>query len=226
MSMKIVVPTPNLAQSLAFYNKLNFTVEGTDTEYHAIDGKICIEISRNKKHRKGLRIYNSDADKLIALLAKHTEILKVDDTTIAIDRNGLWYYISETESTLGERNATSILGTNFGISIETAHMTHTMELLQIIGFEIQMNNAEQGFVQLKTKDDFYISLMKPTSCPHLFNNPALNYFNGKENRRIIENIKSTGLPIFEEITAFNREGVVDNISLCDPSGLGFFIFND
>ena len=52
-------------------------------------------------------------------------------------------------------------------------------------------------------------------------------FNGKENNpKVIQNIRNVGIPIAEEITTFNKEGIVDNIIIQDPGGYGFFIFND
>jgi hypothetical protein len=68
--------------------------------------------------------------------------------------------------------------------------------------------------------------MAPNACPHLFFNPSLTYFNGKNNLQIIENIRKSGVDITEEITVFNKEGIVDNVILRDNGGLGFFIFSD
>ena len=68
--------------------------------------------------------------------------------------------------------------------------------------------------------------MKTGSCPHLFFNPSLTYFNGAKNLSIIQQIKTLQIPITEEITHFNKEGIVDNIIIRDPGGLGFFLFSD
>ncbi len=68
--------------------------------------------------------------------------------------------------------------------------------------------------------------MKPNACPHLFFNPSLTYFNGKNNIDIIAKIRALNISITEEITHFNKEGKVDNIIIRDPGGFGFFLFND
>jgi hypothetical protein len=68
--------------------------------------------------------------------------------------------------------------------------------------------------------------MKPQTCPHLFFNPSLNFFNGEDNISIISKIRSLDIPITEEITHFNKENKVDNIIIRDPGGYGFFLFND
>jgi len=54
----------------------------------------------------------------------------------------------------------------------------------------------------------------------------LTYFNGKQNLEVIEKIRNNAIPITEEITHFNKEGIVDNIIIRDPGGYGFFIFSD
>jgi len=54
----------------------------------------------------------------------------------------------------------------------------------------------------------------------------LTYFNGKQNLKVIEQIRNNGISITEEITHFNKEGIVDNIIIRDPGGYGFFIFSD
>ena len=45
-------------------------------------------------------------------------------------------------------------------------------------------------------------------------------------KQLIQKIRDLKIPITEEITVFNDQGVVDNIIIRDPGGLGFFIFND
>ncbi len=89
-----------------------------------------------------------------------------------------------------------------------------------------MGSIAQGWVAFENGTSVGISIMKPMVCPHLFFNPGLTFFNGGKNLPIIQKIKTVGIPIAEEITVFNKEGIVDNVILCDPGGLGFFIFND
>jgi hypothetical protein len=69
--------------------------------------------------------------------------------------------------------------------------------------------------------------MKPNICPHLFFNPSMTYFNGKEgNPKVIAKVRELDIPIAEEITHFSKDGSVDNIIIRDPGGYGFFLFND
>ena len=57
-------------------------------------------------------------------------------------------------------------------------------------------------------------------------NPSLTYFNGGKNLPVNAAIREAGIPITEEITHFNEDGIVDNVILRDPGGYGFYIFND
>ena len=89
-----------------------------------------------------------------------------------------------------------------------------------------MGSAEKGWISMTNDNDFSVSLMSPNACPHSFYNPSLTYFNNKNNLSVIQKIRDLGIPIEEEITAFNPDGVADNIILRDAGGYGFFIFND
>jgi hypothetical protein len=120
-----------------------------------------------------------------------------------------------------------ITGNFAGLSIETTEMERSVEFWSALGYAITMGEASKGWVSLEADGCPGISLMKSMMCPHLFFNPSLTYFNGKEgNPKVIEAVRKEGIPITEEITHFNKEGLVDNIIIRDPGGLGFFLFND
>jgi hypothetical protein len=119
-----------------------------------------------------------------------------------------------------------VLGNFVGLSIESVDIAKSTEVWKELGFKI--NGApEQGWVSCINDDELTINIMKPFMCPHLFFNPSLTYFNGKENNPVvIQEIRNLKVPISEEITHFNDKGIVDNIIIRDPGGYGFFIFND
>lgn len=105
-------------------------------------------------------------------------------------------------------------------------MEKAIQIWQLLDFKQTMGGVEQGWICLTNEAGFTVSLMKPYSCPHLFFNPSLSYFNGADNLAVIEKVRATAIPITQEITHFNPKGIVDNVILRDPSGLGFFIFSD
>ena len=145
------------------------------------------------------------------------------------DSSGSRVYLMEGESGLSFQAAESsdaVLGNFAGMSLETTDIHRSVGLWEALGFEKGMGSVEQGWVTYTNADQFTVSFMKPNSCPHLFFNPSLTYFNSGKNPEVIEKIRALGIPITEEITAFNKEGIVDNIIIRDPGGYGFFIFND
>ena len=105
-------------------------------------------------------------------------------------------------------------------------MEKSQAVWEAIGFSLTMGTPGDAYIVLENSDGFPVSLMQPLNCPHLFFNPSMTFFNGANNPKIIDKIREAGLPITEEITHFNKQGIVDNIIIRDPGGYGFFLFND
>src|SRR5690606_15097168 len=110
-------------------------------------------------------------------------------------------------------------------TLESIGINRSFKIWELLGFKHTMGSADQGWVGF-SNDELSLSIMKPQTCPHLFFNPSLSYFNGKENLNVIQKIRDAGVSITEEITHFNKEGIVDNVIIRDPGGYGFFIFSD
>lgn len=119
-----------------------------------------------------------------------------------------------------------LLGTYAGISIETVSIQRSVDFYKAFGFTINMGHVDQGWISLENTDGTILSLMEVGSCSHSFANPSLTYFNGCKNLSVIEKIRQRGVVFFEEVNVFNKEGIVDNVILRDPGGLGVFVFND
>ena len=120
----------------------------------------------------------------------------------------------------------STVGDFASLSIESLSLKKSMDIYKIIGFTDISGSIEQGWISMTNTDGLSISLMPALTCPHLFFNPSLTFFNGSKNLEIIEKIRSLNIPITEEITHFNKDNIADNIIIRDPGGLGFFIFGD
>lgn len=229
MNSYIQTPTPNLKQSLDFYKKLNFSVLSEANPTIVSDGKMLIEINPDRVARAGVKLYRKDWKATVEELKKLTPVTSIDQGYLLSDPSGSRIYLMEraTEVTFdlsGLDQAT--VGNAAGVSLETTDIDKSIAIYEILGFSKIMGDIKQGFVVYQNEDEFAVSLMLANSCPHLFFNPSLTYFNGKNNLEIIENIRKSGVPITEEITTFNKEGIVDNIIIRDPGGYGFFIFSD
>lgn len=233
MTTIIHTPTNQLATSLSFYKKLKFETLSEADPVVVTDGKAIIEINPDRYARAGLKCFKRSWKAEVADLEKHTKVIPIDQGYLLSAPSGVWIYLMEQEWELApvsiamEDPCFGVPGNFMGLSLETIDMDASASIWQILGYEKSMGSVEQGWVTYTDASGFGVSLMKPLMCPHLFFNPSLTYFNGKENNPIIiDKIRALDIPIAEEITHFNQEGKVDNIIIRDPGGYGFFIFND
>lgn len=225
----IHTPTNNLQNSLDFYQKLGFKTVNHPELALVTDGKALIEINPDRFARAGVKMYQLNWSKEISKLKEITNVIKIDGGFILNDPSGTRIYLMEKEADFtfqAEEESFGIIGNFSGLSLETIDMNKSAEIWQILGLEKIMGDLNQGWVAFQNKAGFGVSLMKPMSCPHLFFNPSMTYFNGKKNIDIIQEIRDLGIPITEEITHFNEKNEVDNIIIRDPGGYGFFLFSD
>ncbi len=229
MQTIIHTPTNQIEKSLDFYRKLGFEICSNENPTLVTDGQVILEINPNRFARAGVKLLAPSWSLAVLKLEKLTTVVKIEDGYLLNDPSGTWIYLIETEEEWDydlSKTSSSILGNFAGLSLETVAMDQSLEIWKCIGFSKTMGSIEQGWIGLENENKMPLSIMKPNSCPHLFYNPSLTYFNGKNNPAIIDKIRSLAIPIAEEITAFNKEGIVDNIIIRDPGGYGFFIFND
>ena len=229
MKSIIHTPTNNLAGSLEFYSKIGFTKLPNTTLELVSDGKAVIEINPDRFARAGVKLISESWETVIEGVEQFANVLRIKNGYLLSDPSGMWIYLIEAQEDLNldlSEISSSVLGNYAGISLESTSINNSFHLWRLLGFNEQEGDLEQGWVTLRNSDGLIISLMMPLTCPHLFFNPSLTYFNGKKNVEIIEKIRSINIPITEEITHFNKEGIVDNIIIRDPGGYGFFLFND
>ena len=229
--MKVIIqtPTPDIEASRQFYSKLGFDLFESKNRILYNEGKILIHINPDKTARPGIQLLKPSWNKEAALLEPSVPLKKIEGGYLLTGPSGVWIYLLETEEEVGDlsgRTSSTTLGNYAGISLETVDMNRSSTFWKILGFQKSMGDESQGWMSCVSEDQTTISLMGPNLCPHLFYNPSLTFFNGKNNPAIINKIRALDIPITQEITHFNKEGIVDNIIIRDPGGLGFFIFND
>ncbi|MEL6823546.1 MAG: hypothetical protein AAFP70_17440, partial [Calditrichota bacterium] len=225
----IQTPANDLKSSLEFYTKLNFKVISEKEPAVVSDGKAFLEITTDKFTRAGIKLLSPNWEKIAAELQALTSVVKIENGYLLSEPSGMWIYLIETTDTYdfkSEESSTSVLGNYAGISLETVGDDLSLNILIKLGFKQVGGDTNQGWITVQNDDDLGITVMKPNMCPHLFTNPSLTYFNGGNNEQVIESIRDLNIPITEEITHFNKEGIVDNVIIKDPGGFGFFIFND
>ena len=144
--------------------------------------------------------------------------------SLEVSPSGTWIKLEQENRNILPVNKESLLGNYSGVCIETPELEKSFIYWQAKGFMGKLDE-KTNWCSLKNKNGDHISLLKINSCPHLFTNPYLAFFNGSKNKSIIEHIKSLQLPNAQEVI-FGRETTADNLILNDPGGVGFFVFND
>lgn len=227
MYVTINTPTNKKENSISFYQKLGFK-QADDNELMFTDGKVVIEINTQKSSRAGINLYKADWKAEVAVIEMTKHVVKTKTGFALTDPSGVWIYLIEGEykGLQPEGKSLSELGNSQGLTLETADMEASAKLYQQLGFSLVAGDPKKGYAVLATENGFGISLLGSGMCPHLFFNPSLTYFNGKKNLAIIEKIRQLDIDITQEITEFNKQGIVDNVIIRDPGGYGFFIFSD
>ncbi len=229
MQSIIHTPTSDIKNSLDFYRRLNFKVISEDNPVMVTDGKAVIEINPDRFARAGLKLYKESWTNEIGHLEKLIAVTKIENGYLVSDPSGVWIYLIEGDPAIDyekQEKCFGITGNFSGLSLETTDIVKSSEFWETLGFSKTMGDIEQGWAVYTNEDGMAVSLMAPLNCPHLFFNPSMTYFNGDNNLSVIQRIRDAQIPITEEITYFNKEGIVDNIIIRDSGGYGFFIFND
>lgn len=225
----VTTPTNKLENSIDFYEKLGFKKVDAGGQHLYTDGKVIVQIDPERHARAGIRLYKSSWASELDAVGSLAAVNKIKDGYLLSDASGVWIYLVESEPAFNAETAEtsfSALGNFSGLSLETTDMKRSADIYKALGFSVVFGDDTKPYMSVAW-NEFAISLMKPNICPHLFFNPSMTYFNGKEgNPKVIAKVRGLGIPIAEEITHFNKEGIVDNIIIRDPGGFGFFLFND
>jgi len=220
--------TPNLQESIDFYQRLGFKQDEKHPQILHEAGQL-IYINETRTARPGLRLYSDSWSNVVEELSDIGLVHKIEDGYCLADPSNSWIYLLESEPPeleINEKSSKSILGNFAGLSLESGDIQKSLQIYQILGFKQTSGTLEQGWLGLENEKKMGVGLLAPNNCPHLFFNPSFNYFNGGKNDEIIPKIKAAKVKITEEITVFNTDNIVDNIIIRDPGGFGFFIFND
>jgi len=225
----ITTPTPNLKASIDFYHKAGFKTVPDDDRVLVTDGKVLIEIDPSRYARAGVKLFSNDWKSNLENIENLAVVSSMDNGFLVSDPSGVWIYLVEGEFNPAfevQEHSFGVFGNCAGMSLESADIARSLKVWKALGFNQVQGSLDNSWISCVNADGLGVSLMRPHTCPHLFFNPSLTYFNSGLNLEVIVEVNRLGIPITEEITFFNEEGVVDNIVVRDPGGYGFFIFND
>ncbi len=229
MKALINTPTPSLNQSLDFYSALNYECVSIEDNHYAISGDLVIRINPNNLSRPGMVYFKENWDVELEKISADFHIESKEKSYFIADPNGVIIELCPLESYPDidtKSDNKEIPGSFSGVSLEAFDIKKSLSFYSILGYKKTMGSEEAGWISMGNDSALGIALMKFNMCPHLFFNPSLTYFNSGQNMEIIDKVRAAGIDITEEITVFNKEGIVDNIIIRDPGGYGFFIFND
>lgn len=225
----IQAAAPTQEKSQSFYENASFKIEHSGENTYAYCNQLLLLFNDDPLARSGLRFYSDNWERILIDNHIESQMTKTDDGYIIKSPEGCTLYLDLTEAYFIDppaKTENSLFGSYAGFSLESTNLTHSIAFWKIFDFTVTSGNPAHGYIGLTNPGGFAISIMTYQVCPHLFIIPSLSFFNSGKNLPVIEKIRENGIHILEEITRFNKEGVVDNIIIQDPGGLGFFIFND
>lgn len=222
-------PTPNIDSSRDFYTKLGFNISDNELGFLAYDTQIVVQVNSQRTSRAGLICFTDKRSELVERLKEQFPVLETEAEAICIAPCGMSISIREEQKPiLSQENLTPcVMGNAAGLTLETLDMKNHLVLFNCLGFDTTKAKDSDAWIALSHPSGFGLSLLKTGMCPHLFFNPSISFFNGKEgNPKVISELRRLAIALAEEISHFNTEGIVDNVIVRDPGGFGFFIFND
>ena len=207
MNACIQTPVASLDSTLDWYRAAKFTETTYDEATYFTDGAVLLRVNPIPTARKGIVLFGQT------------------DSRLTSSPSGVWVYLEQGEAPSLPAVENSLFGNCKGVSIEATDPVAEAAFWSALGFELQAGDPESGWASY-SGHSLGLSIMGPNFCPHLFYNPGLTFFNSGKNPEVIENLRQAGIALTQELTCFNDEGIVDNVVVRDPAGLGFFVFND
>jgi len=173
-------PAPHLQESLSYYKKIGFQCTAWQNAYLCQAKNLTVFLNPDPYSRLCINLFGAQQEK------------------ITVCPSGTW--IKERIENIKDPNfdSNSLLGNYAGICIETLDIEASFIFWQAKGFKGNFD-PNASWCSLKNKNGDSLSLLKANSCPHLFTNPSLAFFNGPKNSEIIQKIKAIDLPIKQEV---------------------------
>ncbi len=227
VSAIVTTPTPKLEASVDFYTRLGFERLPGEARAYFDDGGVVVEIDPDRYARTGIRLFADDWTKQAESL---DGVVERDGVFVATAPSGVRVYLDQARpAALAERkprDSFTRLGKFAGLSVETADLARERLFWEQLGYAVVPEKSGESWLTMDDGRGLGLSIMPMFTCPHLFFSPGLTYFNSGKNLDNLAKIREARVPLLEEITCFNEEGVVDNAIVQDPGGTGFFVFND
>jgi len=219
----ITLYTTNASAAEKFLDILGFRViESDETSTLLTDGNLYFDLRRSKQNTTMVSYCVNDIGNAVEM-AQNLEIEIAEMSphhVIMREPNGLLILLAGPGViSLREfdRNPMSIAGTLYEVSVETSDMERSIAWWQNVGFKVL--TRQQTWCTLDD-GNLKIGLYEKGSCPHLFRNPSITYFEPDMAERIAT-LKGRGLTFAQEEGEIGMKGHAIAES---PDGQYFFLF--
>lgn len=232
-AFEIVVTTPDVKQSLPFYEKLGYQ-KLTETDAPAprvllTDGLILLALCEDSKWKGSLTYYAETVAEKVAALEKSG--VRFDNkqetggkvtTATLVDPNGLELTLvqaARSEVSKPPGKPLSRLGQFGELSIETEDVAKSLEFWLKLGFEPTEYMPAQPDAWASIKDDLLmLGIYRKGHCPHVIRTPSITYFNADAAERN-QKFRQEGMTFIQELSGENGDAVAEA-----PEGQLFFLF--
>ena len=192
---RVITCTPDVEDTRRFYNRLQFDefIDPAGGNVCFTDGRVIIEVAPERTARITL-VVPVNLETFTDLRPRSAD--GDDDALLLCDPNGVRVrpLVHAPDSEAGD-GTPSMLGTGFhGFSIEAVDPAATIEFWKTLGLEPISGDLNQGYVTMSAEGAPTVTILKAGSCPHLFFNPGLNYFNSGRNPEVIAAVRNAGNP--------------------------------
>lgn len=200
--------TPGLLQSLGFQ-----LLKSNGKVLLYTDGKILVRLDTEKTLGNSL-ILSDDAE-----AGQH----HTDPAGVAVywkDNN--WFEIELQGIEIPDQTL-SLCGNFYEISIGLSEQDFKpgIKFWETQGFIIVENDPDKHTYVTLEWEGFKLSVYKRAHCPHLFNSPALTYFEQDMAKRILQ-LATKGIDFAQELQ--RKPGLTDSAIIQTQEGIHFFLF--
>lgn len=235
-AFEIVVTTPDVRQSLPFYEKLGYqklTETAAPTPRILLtDGLMLLSLREGSEWKGSLTYYAENVAEKVASLEKSG--VRFDDrqetggkitTATLVDPNGLEVNLvqaARSEVPTPPGKPISRLGQFGELSIETEDVAKSLEFWLKLGFEPTEYMPAQPDSWASIADGLLmLGIYRKGHCPHIIRTPSITYFNADAAERI-RTLKQEGMTFVHELPGENGE--VGHAIAEAPEGQLIFLF--
>lgn len=223
----INLPVKKGSNTRILLKKIGFKTIGKDILEQKLlsDGTVIIRLDQEQAFGPGLLYYSGDPDHGLPFSDVIPSAPDDEMTMEWVDPNGVSVAVAGAPVS-GIPAMISVENPAFGefyeVSIMTKDFNESYHWWLEAGFELTYGNPATDNFLTMSDGLINIGLYRPGSCPHIFNNPAITYFDAHMKEKLVI-AKSKGIDFAQEIP--NREGNITDGIVETEEGYHVFLFS-